>query len=104
MSDLQDSTSDLPLLADELGRYRTTGLRLRVLPMFPPAEALALFTSLAGTNAIVDARVLRENASVAQRQSVVAAFPRWVFLLAVALLLALALNEYVGRRLEWAPS
>lgn len=104
VSDLQDSTSDLPLLADELGRYRTTGLRLRALPLFPPPEALALFTSLAGTSAIVDAGVLRENASVAQHQSVVAAFPGWVFLLAAALLIALALNEYMGRRLEWSPS
>jgi hypothetical protein len=104
VSDLQDSTSDLPLLADELGRYRTTGLHLRVLPLFPPPEALALFTSLAGSNAIVDARVLRENASVAQRQSVIAAFPGWAFLLAAALLIALGLNEYVGRRLEWSPS
>ena len=45
-----------------------------------------------------------ENASVAQRQSVVAAFPGWAFLLAAGLLVALALNEYVGRRLEWSPS
>jgi hypothetical protein len=104
VSDLQDSTSDLPLLADEIGRYRTTGLQLRVLPLFPPAESLALFTSLAGTDSIVDERVLRENASVAQRQSVVAAFPGWVFLLAAGLLIALARNEYLGRRLEWSPS
>jgi hypothetical protein len=104
VSDLQDSTSDLPLLADEIGQYRTEGLRLRVLPMFPPPASLALFTSLAGKNAIVDDRVLRENAAVAQRQSVVSAFPGWVFLLATGLLLALAVNEYVGRRLEWSPS
>ena len=104
VSDLQDSTSDLPLLADEIGQYRTSGLRLRVLPMFPPAQSLALFTSLAGKDAIVGTSVLRENARVAQRQSVVAAFPGWAFLLAAALLLALALNEYVGRRLEWSPS
>ena len=72
--------------------------------MFPPPESLALFTSLAGKDSIVDSRVLRENASVAQRQSVVAAFPGWAFLLAAGLLVALALNEYVGRRLEWSPS
>jgi VWA domain-containing protein len=104
VSDLQDSTSDLPLLADEIGQYRTEGLRLRVLPMFPPPAALALFTSLAGKNSIVDERVLRENASVAQSQSVVASFPGWAFFLAAALLIALAANEYVGRRLEWSPS
>ena len=104
VSDLQDSTSDLPLLADEIGQYRTSGLRLRVLPMFPPAQSLALFTSLAGKDAIVGNSVLRENAAVAQHQSVVAAFPGWAFLLAAGLLLGLALNEYVGRRLEWSPS
>jgi von Willebrand factor type A domain len=104
VSDLQDSTSDLPLLADEIGAYRTEGIRLRVLPMFPPPSALALFTSLAGKNVIVDERVLRENAAVAQHQSVVAAFPGWAFLLAAALLVALAANEYLGRRLEWSPS
>jgi hypothetical protein len=104
VSDLQDSTSDLPLLADEIGQYHSEGLRLRVLPLFPPAESLALFTSLAGKNAIVNESVLRQNAAVAQHQSVVAAFPGWTFLLAAALLVALALNEYVGRRLEWSPS
>jgi hypothetical protein len=104
VSDLQDSTSDLPLLADEIGQYHTEGLRLRVLPLFPPAESLALFTSLAGKDAIVNESVLRQNASVAQRQSVVAGFPGWTFLLAGALLVALALNEYLGRRLEWSPS
>jgi hypothetical protein len=34
----------------------------------------------------------------------VSAFAGWVFLLATGLLLGLALNEYVGRRLEWSPS
>jgi hypothetical protein len=102
VSDLQDSTSDLPLLSEELGIYRTTGLRLRVLPLFPSSSSLALFTSLAGRDAIVDARVLRENAAVAQHQGVVAAFPAWLFLLAGGLLIALAVNEYVGRRLEWS--
>jgi von Willebrand factor type A domain len=104
VSDLQDSTSDLPLLADEIGQYRTEGLRLRVLPLFPPPGSLALFSSLAGKNAIVNDRVLRENAAVAQHQSVVASFPGWAFLLAATLLVALAANEYVGRRLEWSPS
>ena len=104
VSDLQDSTSDLPLLADEIGQYHSEGLRLRVLPLFPPAQSLALFTSLAGKDAIVNESVLKQNAAVAQHQSVVAGFPGWTFLLAAALLAALALNEYVGRRLEWSPS
>ena len=104
VSDLQDSTSDLPVLADEIGQYHTEGLRLKVLPLFPPAESLALFTSLAGKDAIVNESVLRQNAAVAQHQSVVAGFPGRTFLFAAVLLIALAVNEYVGRRLEWSPS
>ena len=102
VSDLEDSTSDLPLLAEEIGNYRISGLRLRVLPMFPSTSSLALFTNLAGSSAIVDTRALQENAAVAQHQGVVAGFPTWVFLLAAGLLIALAVNEYMGRRLEWS--
>jgi hypothetical protein len=38
---------------------------------------------------------------VADRQTVVAAFPLALVVLEALLLLGLAANEYVGRRLEW---
>jgi hypothetical protein len=104
VSDLEDSASDIPLLTDELTTYKRERLRLRVIPLFPAAKDLALFRSLAGTQAIVGTKALRENAAVAERRSVVAAFPWWLFLIGGALLAALAVNELVGRRLEWSES
>jgi hypothetical protein len=101
ISDLQDASSDVPLLTDEISQYRTRGIDLRVLPLFPNESALALFTGLVGTNAFVDESALQKNASVAEHQGVVSEFPKWLLLLAAALLLGLAANEYVGRQLEW---
>jgi hypothetical protein len=102
ISDLQDASSDVPLLTDEIGRLRNEGIRLQILPLFPNEPSLALFTGLAGTDAFVGDEVLRKNADVAERQGVVADFPAWLVLLAAALLLGLAANELVGRRLEWS--
>jgi hypothetical protein len=101
ISDLQDASSDLGSLSEELGRYRTAGLPLRVLPLAPDDESLAFFTSLVGNKAIVGDSALRKNASAAEHQTVVAAFPLALVVLEAALLLGLAANEYVGRRLEW---
>jgi hypothetical protein len=102
ISDLQDASSDIPLLTDEISTYRTSGIPLHVLPLFPNEPSLALFTGLVGTKAFVGEDALQRNASVAERQGVVAGFPRWLVLLAAALFLGLATNEYVGRRLEWS--
>ena len=104
ISDLQDASSDLGLLTEEIGRYRRIGLPLRVLPLAPDTESLAFFTTLVGQKAIVSDSALRENASVAERQTVVAAFPLALVVLEALLLLGLAANEYVGRRLEWRAS
>jgi hypothetical protein len=104
LSDLEDSSSDVPLLTDEIGLYRKQGIRLRVLPIFPNATSLALFTGLVGTDAMVGEDALHENASVAERQSVVAAFPTVFVLLVVALLAGLAANVYLSRELEWRSS
>jgi hypothetical protein len=102
ISDLQDATSDIPLLTDEISRYARAGISLKVLPLFPNEPALALFTGLVGTKAFVGEQVLQKNASVAERRGVVAHVPRWLVLLEAALLLGLAVNEYMGRRLEWS--
>jgi len=102
ISDLQDASSDVPLLTDEISRYEREGITLRVLPLFPNEPSLALFTGLVGTKAFVGENALTKNASVAEHQGVVADFPWWLLLLAAALLLGLATNEYLGRRLEWS--
>lgn len=101
ISDLQDASSDLGLLTEEIGRYRRAGISLHVLPLAPDSESLAFFTSLVGRKAIVSDRALRRNASVAERQTVVAPFPLALFALEALLLLGVAANEYAGRRLEW---
>jgi hypothetical protein len=102
VSDLDDSSTDIPLLTEEIGRYRDAGIRLRVAPLFPTPENLALFTGLAGRDAVLGSRELLDNSKVAEHQSVVGAFPTWLFLGGLALLLAVALNERLTRRLEWA--
>jgi hypothetical protein len=102
ISDLQDASSDVPLLTDEISRYETEGIPLHILPLFPNEPSLALFAGLVGKQAFVGDDALRKNASVAEHQGVIADFPRWLLLLAAALLLGLATNEYVGRRLEWS--
>ena len=104
ISDLQDSGTDIPLLTDELGRYRRDGVRLRILPLYPNVQALGLFTGLVPGGSFVTDKALAENSSTAERQSVVASFPRWLVVLETVLLLGLALNEYVGRRLAWRPA
>ena len=63
--------------------------------------SLAFFTSLVGEKAIVSDAALRKNASIAEHQGVVAPFPLALVVLEALLLLGLAANEYVGRRLEW---
>jgi hypothetical protein len=102
ISDLQDASSDVPLLTDEISRFETERIPLHVLPLFPNEPSLALFTGLVGADAFVAEDALDKNASVAEHQGVVAEFPRWLLLLSAALLLGLATNEYVGRRLEWS--
>jgi hypothetical protein len=102
ISDLDDASSDIGSLTEEISRYRHSGTPLRVLPLAPDDESLAFFTSLVGAKAIVSDAALRQNAAVAEHQSVVASFPLALVALEGVLLLGLALNEYVGRRLEWS--
>ena len=104
LSDLEDASSDVPVLTDEIGRYRSQDIRLRVLPIFPNDTSLALFTGLVGTDAIVGDDVLQQNAEVAERRTVIAAFPTLLALLVAGLLVGLGVNEYLARELEWRTS
>ena len=101
ISDLQDSGTDVPVLTDELGRYRHSGIGLRILPLYPNDQALGLFAGLVPASAFVSDTSLEANAGTAERQSVVASFPLWLVLLESVLLLGLAANEYLGRSLRW---
>ena len=104
VSDLDDSSTDVPLLTDEVAQYRKHGTRLRVAPLFPTPENLSFFTGLAGANAVLGDRELLDNSRVAERQGVVGSFPFWIFVGGAALLLGLAANERLTRRLEWEPA
>ena len=101
ISDLDDSSTDIPLLTEELTTYRKEGVRLRIAPLFPAPENLAFFAGLAGPNSVLGSRELLDNSKVAERQSVVGSFPKWLFLGGALVLLGVALNEWLTRRLEW---
>jgi hypothetical protein len=101
ISDLDDSSTDIPNVTEELTTYRREGLRLRIAPLFPTPENLAFFSGLAGAGSVLGNRELLDNSKVAERQSVVGSFPKWLFFGGAVLLLGVALNERLTRRLEW---
>ncbi len=102
VSDLDDASSDVPIMTEELGHYRDDGIALRVVPLFPSAEDLAFFSGLAGPDTILSGNQITANAKVAERQTAVGAFPLWLVLPALTLLLGLAAAELFLRRLEWS--
>jgi hypothetical protein len=104
VSDLDDASSDVPVMTEEIGRYRDAGIRLKVVPLFPTADDLAFVGGLIGPGAILTGDELAANAKVAERQTVVGSFPLWLVLPAIALLLALGASELLLRRLEWSTS
>jgi hypothetical protein len=101
VSDLDDSSSDVPVMTEEIGRYRDAGIRLKVVPLFPTADDLAFVGGLIGPGAILTGNEIAANAKVAEHQTVVGAFPLWLVLPGIALLLALGATDVVLRRLEW---
>jgi hypothetical protein len=104
VSDLDDSSTDVPLLTDEVAQYRRQGIRLRVAPLFPSPENLSFFAGLAGPDAVLGDRELLDNSKVAESQGVMGSFPFWLFVGGAVLLLGLAVNERLTRRLEWEPA
>jgi hypothetical protein len=102
ISDLADSTTDLPLLTDEVGRYREAGIRLKVVPLFPQQGNLAFFTGITGPNVFLSKGEVLDNSKVAESRSLVGSFPLWLFVAATLLMLLLAANERLSRRFEWS--
>ena len=102
VSDLDDASSDIPVLTEEIGRYRDAGIRLKVVPLFPTPDDLAFIGGQIGPGAVLSGDELAANAKVAERQTVVGSFPLWLAAAGVALLLALGAAELLLRRLEWS--
>jgi len=101
ISDLDNSGFDTSVLTEELVRYQRQRIDLRVIPLFPAPEDLALFKQLVPESAFVERAELVRNSDVRERQTLVGAFP-WPFLAAAAaLLLLLAANERWCGRLAW---
>lgn len=101
LSDLDNSGFDTSVLTEELVRYQRQRIDLRVIPLFPAPEDLALFKQLVPESAFVERAELVRNSDVRERQTLVGAFP-WPFLAAAAaLLLLLAANERWCGRLAW---
>jgi hypothetical protein len=101
VSDLDDASSDVPLMTEEIGRYRDDRIRLRVVPLFPSTGDLAFFTGLSGPGAILSGNQIAANARIAEEQAAVGDFPLWLVVIGSVLLLALGAAELLARRLDW---
>lgn len=101
MSDLDNSPFDNPRLAKEIDLYEKAGIDLRVVPLFPAQEDRALMYRLLGPEAFVANRELLDNATLRERRTLAGSFPLALVAVAAGLLLLLAVNEHVTRRLAW---
>ena len=101
VSDLDDSALDTEALTQELIRYETAGLDLRIVPLFAPPEDRELFVRLVGEEAFVQNDELLRNSRIEERQSLVGTFPLVLALATACLLLLLAANEHVFARVAW---
>ena len=101
ISDLDDSALDTELLTQELVRYESDGIDLRVVPLFAFREDRDLFEQLVGEKAFVQNRELLGNTAVEERQTLVGSFPAALVIAAAALLALLALNERLCGRVSW---
>lgn len=101
ISDLDDSALDTELLTQELIRYETEGIDLRVVPLFANPEDRDLFEQLVGEEAFVQNQELLRNTAIEERQTLTGSFPLPLVAAALALLLLLAANERVCGRVAW---
>ena len=101
ISDLDNSALDTELLTQELIRYQTAGINLRVVPLFAFHEDRDLFEQLVGEEGFVQNAELLGNTAVAERQTLVGSFPVALVVAAASLLALLALNERMCGRVAW---
>ena len=101
VSDLDDSALDTEALTQELIRYETVGLDLRIVPLFAFGDDRDLFERLVGEEAFVQNDELLRNSRIEERQSLVGTFPLVLALATACLLFLLAANEHVFARVAW---
>src|SRR2546423_714245 len=100
----------LRTLADSNGNLRRANLAFRIVPLFPLGRDLALWTQLAGADAITAPATLPTDIKAARAQEAHPfrpGLPAGLLTLAAALVLLLAVNEQfcarlpIGRRSRW---
>ena len=101
VSVLDDSALDTEALTQELIRYETVGLDLRIVPLFAFGDDRDLFERLVGEEAFVQNDELLRNSRIEERQSLVGTFPLVLALATASLLLLLAANEHEFARVAW---
>lgn len=101
ISDLDTADSDADPLAASLRRLRQSKLPLRIVPLYPLEENRAYFANQVGREAFSSwNRFFKEGGITARFEPPSTRPPVALVLAGVVLLLALALNELRGRRLE----
>jgi hypothetical protein len=99
ISDLDSPATDVTRLGAEIDDLRRAGYELRVVPVFPIKEKLALFESLIGTGRIAKTTTAAAPVRAPEGTGIGGAVP-WTFvLIALALIALLALNERANARL-----
>jgi von Willebrand factor type A domain len=99
ISDLDSPATDVTRLGAEIDDLRREGYELRVVPVFPIKEKLALFESLIGTGRLAKTTTATAPVRAPEGTGIRGALP-WAFvLIALTLIALLALNERANARL-----
>jgi len=100
VSDLDDATSDQPVLDAEALKLRRAHIAVRIVPLFATPTNMRYFSAVFGDNVFVDPSVFTHTAR-RHEQSVAAAEPWALLVLGLTLVLLLAGNERWNGRLSY---
>jgi hypothetical protein len=101
VSDLNDSLFDITALEQELRRYRSDGIRLRIVALRPTVENRGFFASRMGQAAFVERAAFVDGLSGRVARPAAGSTPWVLTALVGALAVVLAASELLCRRLEW---
>lgn len=100
LSDLETAASDTSTLTDELVRYRLAHIPLQLVALYPTPDARALFTRLVGRAAFVSPRQVFSAGERVESQRSSGGTAPWLVAACAVLLVLLAANELLCRRVE----